>query len=87
MPARKNRPTRRKKTGSAGKRTRKAPIYYVLVLGGEWVIRKQGKKALEGRYDTKPKAVLAATRLAKRKRGVLKVKTKTGRIQATRDFG
>jgi hypothetical protein len=75
MPARKKRATK------------KAPVYYVQFLGGEWIVKKHGKKALEGSYESKPKSVLAATRLAKRARGVLKIKTKTGRIQATRDFG
>ncbi len=87
MAARKVRPTRRKKNGTGKRPKKKAPVYYVQMLSGEWIIKKHGKKALEGHYDTKPEAVLVATRLAKRARGILKIKTKTGRIQATRDFG
>ena len=80
LPARKKRPTSRKRT------TKKAPVYYVQFFSGEWIVKKHGKKTLEGSYESKPEAVLAATRLAKRARGILKIKTKTGRIQATRDF-
>ncbi len=71
----------------AKKTTKKQTVYYVQPLKGEWLVKKHGKKTPEGTYAAKPKAVLAGTRLAKRAKGVLKIKAKTGKIQATRNFG
>ncbi|NIR45357.1 MAG: DUF2188 domain-containing protein [Gemmatimonadetes bacterium] len=96
MPAKKKkaRPSRRKTSGrrrttkkTAKRRgAKKGSVYTVQTLKGDWVVKKQGKKTPEGKFATKPKAVVAGTRLAKRAKGTLKIKSKTGKIQATRNF-
>ncbi len=97
MPARKKKKTgtsRRKTSGRrrATKKTtkrrsaKKGAVFTVQTSKGEWVVKKQGKKTPEGKFATKPKAVVVGTRLAKRAKGTLKIKSKTGKIQATRNF-
>ncbi len=51
-----------------------------------WLVQKQGKKTAESRHTKKDVAVRKGRSLAKRAKGVLKIKAKSGKIQATRNY-
>ncbi len=89
MPVKKRtakRAVKRKVAAKKKKPAKKGPMYVVQMLKGDWIVKKQGKKTPEGKFTSKPKAVVAGTRLAKRAKGSLKIKAKTGKIQAMRSF-
>ncbi len=52
-----------------------------------WLVQKQGKKTPESKHRKKDAAVKKGRTLAKRANGILKVKAKTGKIQAKRNYG
>lgn len=87
MPVKKRAAKRTVKRKATKRRpAKKGATYVVQALKGDWIVKKQGKKTPEGKFTSKPKAVVLATRLAKRGKGTLKIKAKTGKIQATRSF-
>jgi hypothetical protein len=51
-----------------------------------WVVQKEGKKAPESRHKKKEAAFKKGRSMAKRAGGILKIKAKTGKIQATRNY-
>jgi len=51
-----------------------------------WLVQKQGKKTPESVHKKKEVAVKKGRSLAKRAKGQLKIKAKTGKIQATRNY-
>ncbi len=60
--------------------------YVVQASGDVWIVQRQGKKSPESKHKLKPKAIAAGRRLAKRAEGFLKIKGKSGKIQATRNY-
>ena len=52
-----------------------------------WLVQKQGKKRPESVHKKKEVAVKKGRTLAKRAKGQLKIKAKSGKIQATRNYG
>ena len=89
MPVKKKaskRTVKRKVAAKKKKPAKKGPMFVVQTLKGDWIVKKQGKKTPEGKFTSKPRAVVAATRMAKRTKGSLKIKAKTGKIQAMRSF-
>lgn len=68
------------------KPAKKGPMFIVQSSKDMWVVMKQGKKAPESKHKSKAKALVAGKRLAKRMKGSLKIKAKTGKIQATRNY-
>ena len=51
-----------------------------------WVVQKEGKKSPESKHKKKEVAVKKGRSLAKRAKGVLKIKAKNGKIQAKRNY-
>jgi len=51
-----------------------------------WMVQKEGKKSPESMHKKKDAAVRKGRSMAKRMRGVLKVKGKNGRIQQKRSY-
>ena len=51
-----------------------------------WMVQREGKKAPESMHKKKDAAVRKGRAMAKRARGVLKIKTRNGRIQAKRSY-
>ncbi len=64
----------------------KQTTYVVRGTKDGWLVQKQGKKTPESRHTKKAVAVKKGRSLAKRAKGVLKIKAKTGKIQATRNY-
>ena len=52
-----------------------------------WLVQKEGKKRPESVHKKKEVAVRKGRTLAKRAKGQLKIKAKSGRIQAKRNYG
>ena len=51
-----------------------------------WMVQREGKKSAESMHKKKDVAVRKGRALAKRARGVLKIKGKNGKIQAKRSY-
>ncbi len=51
-----------------------------------WAVQREGKKSPESTHRKKDVAVRRGRSLAKRARGVLKIKGKNGKIQAKRKY-
>lgn len=51
-----------------------------------WMVQKEGKKSPESMHRKKDAAVRKGRAMAKRMRGVLKVKGRNGRIQQKRSY-
>ena len=51
-----------------------------------WMVQREGKKSPESTHKKKDVAVRRGRSLARRARGVLKVKGKNGKIQARRSY-
>jgi Na+-transporting NADH:ubiquinone oxidoreductase subunit NqrF len=52
-----------------------------------WHVQKEGKRAPESFHKKKTLAVKKGRTLAKRAKGYLKIKAKTGKVQAKRYYG
>ncbi len=64
----------------------KQVAYVVRAQKDGWIVQKEGKKTAESFHRKKEVAVKKGRTLAKRAKGILKIKTKSGRIQAKRDY-
>ncbi len=64
----------------------KQTTYVVRGTKDGWLVQKQGKKSPESRHTKKDVAVRKGRSMAKRAKGVLKIKAKSGKIQATRNY-
>jgi hypothetical protein len=63
-------------------------VTYVVRSSKElWMVQKEGKKTPESTHKKKDVAVKKGRSLAKRAKGILKIKSKTGKIQAKRNYG
>lgn len=63
-------------------------VTYVVRSSKElWMVQKEGKKTPESMHKKKDTAVKKGRSLAKRAKGILKIKSKTGKIQAKRNYG
>ncbi len=51
-----------------------------------WMVQREGKKSPESTHKKKDAAVRRGRSLARRARGVLKVKARNGKIQAKRSY-
>lgn len=65
----------------------KQTTFVVRSSKGSWLVQKEGKKTPESAHKKKAVAVKKGRSLAKRAKGILKVKAKNGRIQAKRNYG
>ena len=51
-----------------------------------WMVQREGKKSPESMHKKKDAAVRKGRALAKRMRGVLKIKGRNGKVQARRSY-
>jgi hypothetical protein len=65
----------------------KQTTYVIRSSADGWVVQKEGKKSPESKHKKKEVAVKKGRSLAKRAKGVLKIKAKNGKIQAKRNYG
>ena len=63
-----------------------ATAYVVRSTKDGWMVQREGKKSPESTHRKKDVAVKKGRSLAKRAKGVLKIKTKAGKIQAKRNY-
>ena len=64
----------------------KQVTYVVRSSDDLWLVQREGKKAPESKHKNKDIAVRKGRSLAKRAGGVLKIKAKSGKIQAKRNY-
>lgn len=64
----------------------KQRTYVVRSTKDGWMVQREGKKAPESTHRKKDVAVRKGRSLAKRAGGVLKIKAKSGKIQAKRNY-
>lgn len=64
----------------------KQVTYVVRSSDDLWLVQREGKKAPESKHKKKDIAVRKGRSLAKRAGGVLKIKAKSGKIQAKRNY-
>jgi hypothetical protein len=63
-------------------------VTYVVRSSKElWLVQKEGKKTPESTHKKKDVAVKKGRTLAKRAKGILKIKSRAGKIQAKRNYG
>lgn len=60
--------------------------FVVRATADGWLVQKEGKKSPESTHRKKDVAVRKGRSLAKKASGILKIKTKDGRIQAKRVY-
>jgi len=65
----------------------KQTIFVVRSSKDGWLVQKEGKKKPESAHKKKDVAVRKGRSLARRAEGILKIKSKSGKIQAKRDYG
>ena len=65
----------------------KQVTYVVRSSQDRWMVQREGKKSPESMHIKKDVAVKKGRSLAKRAKGILKIKAKTGKIQAKRNYG
>jgi hypothetical protein len=65
----------------------KQVTYVVRSSQDKWMVQKEGKKSPESMHTKKDVAVKKGRSLAKRAKGFLKIKAKSGKIQAKRYYG
>jgi hypothetical protein len=64
----------------------KQTTYVIRASADGWVVQKEGKKSPESTHRKKEVAVKKGRSLARRAKGVLKIKAKNGKIQAKRNY-
>ncbi len=64
----------------------KQVTYVVRSSDDLWLVEREGKKSPESKHKKKDIAVRKGRSLAKRAGGVLKIKAKSGKIQAKRNY-
>jgi hypothetical protein len=65
----------------------KQVTYVVRASKDGWLVQKEGKKTPLSMHKKKDTAFKKGRSLARRAKGILKVKAKTGKIQAKRNYG
>ena len=65
----------------------KQTTFVVRSSGDGWLVQREGKKKPESNHNKKDVAVRKGRSLAKRAKGILKIKAKGGKIQAKRNYG
>lgn len=66
----------------------KKQITYVVRSSKDgWLVQKEGKKTPESMHKKKDTAFKKGRSLAKKAKGILKVKSQSGKIQAKRNYG
>jgi hypothetical protein len=66
---------------------KKQTTYVVRSTQDGWLVQKEGKKTPESKHKKKDVAFKKGRSLARKAKGILKVKSKTGKIQAKRNYG
>lgn len=66
---------------------KKQTTYVVRSTKDGWLVQREGKKTPESMHKKKDTAFKKGRSLAKRAKGILKVKSKTGKIQEKRNYG
>ena len=64
----------------------KQVTYVVKAIEDGWQVLREGKKASESNHKKKDVAIKKGRSLAKKKNGILKIKSKSGKIQAKRNY-
>jgi hypothetical protein len=65
----------------------KQVTYVVRAYEDIWMVQKEGKKSAVSTHKKKDTAFKKGRSLARRAKGILKVKAKSGKIQAKRNYG
>ena len=65
----------------------KQKVFVVRSSKDGWLVQRQGKKSPESKHKKKDVAVRKGRSLAKRAKGVLKIRAKSGKTQASRNYG